>query len=168
MTWHIREARKEDAKPLLEFVNVVAGETDNLTFGLNEFDMTIDEEEKFLMQTTSHPDALYLLALDNDQIIGSLHFTPGHRMRVAHTGEFGITVLKAHWGSGIGRKLIESLIDHCQQNSRIRKINLRVRTDNTRAIALYKSLGFEIEGCNTRQFKIDDIFYDAYYMGLPL
>ncbi len=168
MEFIIREARKEDAQTLIEYVNKVAVETDNLTFGLNEFGMTIEDEENFLTQSANHQDALYLLAFVGSQIVGSLSFSPGHRKRIAHAGEFGISVLKSHWGKGIGRGLIVEMINRCRKNGRIRKLNLRVRTDNTRAIALYESLGFVHEGRITRDFQIDGVFYDTYHMGIEL
>ena len=35
----IRKAKKEDAAELLDYLNLVGGESDNLTFGANEFNM---------------------------------------------------------------------------------------------------------------------------------
>ena len=45
------------------------------------------------------------------------------------------------------------------------KINLRVRTDHERAIALYKKKGFAIEGTITRAVRIRGEYFDQYWMG---
>lgn len=102
------------------------------------------------------------------KIIGLLNFSGGKRARTLHTGEFGVSVLKAYWGQGVGTSLIEYLINWCKENGVIRKINLRVRSDNASAIHVYKSLGFKEEGLITRDFYIDNKFYDSIQMGLSI
>ena len=47
----------------------------------------------------------------------------------------------------------------------VRKLNLRVRADNARAIALYERLGFAVEGRATRDVLIDGEFHDCLVMG---
>ena len=50
----------------------------------------------------------------------------------------------------------------------VRKVNLQVRTDNARAIALYKRKGFAVEGTISRGIFLDDVFFDLHWMGLEL
>jgi RimJ/RimL family protein N-acetyltransferase len=75
-------------------------------------------------------------------------------------------VLKAYWGLGIAKELLKAAIDWAASSGAVSKINLLVRTDNTPAINLYKNLGFVIEGKLTRDFKINGVYYESYYMGL--
>ena len=44
----IRTAMPEDAKAVLRYLNLVGGESDNLTFGAGEFWITEDEERHYL------------------------------------------------------------------------------------------------------------------------
>ena len=67
---------------------------------------------------------------------------------------------------GIGEELIRYLIDWSRSSGIIRKINLKVRTDNARGIRLYKKLGFEEEGTVRRDFQLDGVFYDSMLMGM--
>ena len=67
---------------------------------------------------------------------------------------------------GLGRRLLEVLIDWARRGGIVRKINLLVRTDNDRAIALYESLGFTVEGRKRRDMLMDGDFHDAFFMGL--
>jgi RimJ/RimL family protein N-acetyltransferase len=62
--------------------------------------------------------------------------------------------------------MMEYLIDWGKDSKVIRKFNLRVRDDNTRAIKLYKKLGFIEEGITTREFYINGKFFDFVRMGL--
>ena len=164
----IRKAQANDAKSLLDYVNQVSGESDNLTFGKGEFKLSVQEEIAFIETLNQTDNAIYLIALDDEKIVGSLNFSPGSRKRIEHKGEFGISVLKDYWGKGIGTSLMNSMLDWAKNTKKIRKLNLRVRTDNYHAISLYKKFGFEIEGCVSREFQIDNQFYDTYFMGLKI
>lgn len=162
----IRSANKEDAALILNYIHTIATESDNLTFGAGEFSMTVEEEEQFIKSVSLKQNALLLVAEVDGEIVGNLNFSGGHRKRIEHTGEFGVSVCKRYWGLGIGRSLIEYMIDWAKESGIIRKINLRVRADNESALGLYKKLGFEMEGKISREFQIDGEFYDAFHMGL--
>ena len=164
----IREARGSDAIKLLEHVNTISSETDFLTFGQGEFIMSVEEEEKHLENTLRQNNAIFIIAEIDEKIVGCLNFTAGSRPRVAHTGEFGVSVLKEYWGNGIGAELIKQLIKWCKQSGSIRKINLIVRDDNFSAIHVYKKLGFTQEGIITRNLQINGIFYDALFMAYTI
>lgn len=163
----IRKARKTDAAAMINFLHQIAGETDFLTFGsADDLHVTVEKEEKLFEDYFNRDNGLNLIAEYDGQIAGNLIFSGGMKKRTAHAGEFGISVRKDFWGRGIGKALIARLIEWSKESGVIRKINLRVRSDNTRAIHLYKSFGFKEEGVITRDFLIDDVFYDSIQMGL--
>lgn len=162
----IRKADKSDGEAMLEYIDEISRESDFLTFGQGEFNRTIDQEESFIDNISKQSNALFIIVELEGKIIGNLNFSGGTRPRTAHTGEFGVSVLKEHWGQGIGTKLIDYLVEWCKESGIIRKINLRVRSDNYSAIHIYKKLGFKEEGIITRDFFIDDRFYDSIFMGL--
>lgn len=164
----IREATSEDAEEMLSYLEKVASETDFLTFGPGEFLLTPDQERNTLDSFSLRDNALYLVAEIDGKIVGSLNFSGGSRPRTAHTGEFGISVLKTYWGQHIGKVLLKTLIAWAHQFHMIRKINLRVREDNDRAIRLYTSTGFIQEGIIRRDVCINGKFYDSIVMGLAL
>jgi len=163
----IREARRPDAADVIDFLQKIAGESDFLTFGsAGELHLTIEKEEAIFEDYAKRENALYLVAEYGGQIAGTLNFAGGTKKRTAHTGEFGISVRKDYWSKGIGKALIARMIEWSEETKIIRKINLRVRSDNARAIHLYQSFGFEKEGVITRDFLIDGVFYDSIHMGL--
>jgi RimJ/RimL family protein N-acetyltransferase len=162
----IREVRKSDANNLIKYLDKVSCESDFLTFGLGEFGMSLEEEEKFIESVLKKENHLFIVAEVNDEIVGTLSFAAGSRKRVAHVGEFGMSVVKEYWAKGIGTKLITYLLTWSKDSGNIKKINLRVRSDNERAIGLYKKMGFEEEGLRKRELFINDQFYDTLLMGL--
>ncbi len=164
----LRQAEVRDAEQLLAFVEQIAGESENITFGPGEFHMSIDEERVFLQQNAEASGSLYLIAEVDNEIVGTLTFNVGKRLRLQHAGEFGISVVRAYWNSGIGSHMLAYLLSWARQKGTIRKINLRVRVDNLPAIHLYEKYGFIQEGRITREFYLHGAFIDSYVMGLQL
>lgn len=164
----IRKVNKSDAGAMLEYINTISRESDFLTFGEGEFNKTIEEEEYFIDDISKQNNSLFVIAEVEGKIIGNLNFSGGTRPRIAHTGEFGVSVLREYWGQGLGTELIKYLIEWCEKSGVIRKVNLRVRSDNFSAIHVYKKLGFNEEGVITREFRVNNKFYDSIFMGLVI
>jgi len=164
----IREAQKKDAAQVLEYVNRIAGETNFLTFGLGEFNFSLEQEEQFIESHLNSDNKLFMIAEIDQEFVGSLGFTGGDRPRIRRTGEFGCSVLKEYWRLGISSILLESLIQWAKSAGIIKKLNLRVRPDNDRAIGLYERFGFVREGLITREYFVNGRFYDNVFMGLQI
>jgi RimJ/RimL family protein N-acetyltransferase len=150
----------------LEFLDQVCTETSFLTFGRGEFLMSEQEESDYLEKCNTAQNCLYLLAHYDEKIIGALWFKSGNRPRTIHAGELGTAVLKEFWGYGVASALINNLIEWAKKSSIIHKINLRVRSDNLRAIDLYSRMGFSMEGLIKMDLLIDAKYYDNMWMGL--
>lgn len=164
----IREAAVEDARAVLDYVEGISGESDFLSFGPGEFELTEAEEEDFLRKYRDSDSQLYIVGLIDDTVVSTLTFSAGRRLRVRHSGEFSMSVRKQHWGLGIGSLMLDTLIDWARGTRIVKKINLRVRTDNQRAIVLYKRKGFVIEGTIRREVFLDGKYFDHHWMGLEL
>jgi RimJ/RimL family protein N-acetyltransferase len=163
----IREAGKDDVEALLAFLDTVCAETDNLTFGPGEMSLTVEQETAFLEGMAEKPGSIFLTALnEQDELVGTIHFVAGNLPRTKHAGEFGMSVVKAHWGKGLGAALLDVLLEWVRENKSIRKVNLKVRADNTNAIRLYRKKGFVEEGRITREYLIRGEFHDILCMGL--
>ena len=162
---NIRRATEADAEALIEYLDTISGESDFLTFGANELVRSVQEEKEFIARAIEKENALFIIAEVDGKLVGNLNFSGGPRPRISHVGEFGVSVLKEYWGRGIGEKLITHLINWSGASNTIRKINLRVRTDNERGIYLYKKLGFTEEGLVKRDLLIEGVFYDSLLMG---
>jgi RimJ/RimL family protein N-acetyltransferase len=164
----IREATADDAGPILDYVEDISAESDFLSFGPGEFDLTVPEEEDFLRMCRDLDNQLFIVGLIDDTVVSTLNFSAGHRPRVRHSGEFGMSVRKPYWGLGIGSLMLDALIDWARATQVVKKINLRVRTDNQRAIALYRRKEFVIEGTIRREIFLDGEYFDHHWMGLEL
>lgn len=164
----IRSVTKDDAEKMLTYLESIAGESNNLTFGPGEFDITIEKERELLELYSQSERHFFIVAEYQNRIIANINFSTHNRKRLYHTGEFGVSVAKDYWHNGIGEVLIRELIQWAKDGGLVTKINLRVRDDNAAAIALYEKLGFIKEGHISRAFLIDGKYYDTYCMGLEL
>lgn len=164
----IRETAVEDAGALLDYVESISGESDYLSFGPGEFELSQAEEEDVLRNFRDSDNQLYLVGLVDDVVVGTLTFSAGRRPRVRHSGEFGLSVRKEYWGLGIGSLMLDTLIDWARHAGIVKKINLRVRTDNRRAVRLNESRGFAIEGTIRKEIFLDGKYYHHHWMGLEL
>ncbi|OGO79244.1 MAG: GNAT family N-acetyltransferase [Clostridiales bacterium GWB2_37_7] len=162
----IRRGEGQDAAKIIAYIQQIAGESDHLTFGSGEFNITVEQEVKIIEDFQRSANQVYLIAEIDGNVVGNLSFKARGRPRISHTGEFGVSVLKEYWGIGIGKHLINSLLEWAREGGIIRKINLRVKEDNLQGIALYKQLGFHEEGKLTRDFHINGKFYDSICMGI--
>ncbi|MDK2952265.1 MAG: hypothetical protein PWQ77_1930 [Kosmotogales bacterium] len=165
---NIRRVVVEDSSEIIEYINKIAGESENLTFGPGEFKNTPEEEKRFIESINESDNSLMIVGIIKDEITSILNFNSGRRNRIKHVGEFGISVRKDFWNIGVGKEMMNYLIDWAKNTKIIKKINLMVRKDNLSAISLYKKFGFEIEGTNSRYFKIRGKYYDLLYMGLKI
>lgn len=84
-----------------------------------------------------------------------------------HGGRLGIGMLPDVRGRGLGRRLMTDAIEAAWRQG-MERIELEVFSSNTRAIALYESLGFAREGLKRHARKLDGAYEDDLLMALLL
>ena len=165
---HISQACKADAAELIVYCNQVGGESDNLTYGANEFNMTLAQEEQYLENLSSATTSALLVGTVGGNIICAGSINGHQRQRTAHKGSLGITVLKSHWGLGAGTHMMNALIAFAKSTDKLELIYLEVRADHQHAITLYKKMGFHEIGRFPHDTKINGQYFDAILMVLHL
>ena len=105
------------------------------------------------------------VALEGKQVIGWCDIFPHERESFAHVGRLGMGVLPKYRRQGTGRRLAEKAIELAKRIG-LERIELDVYASNKPAIALYKSLGFALEGVKRKGRKLDGIYDDVVVMGL--
>ena len=149
----IERAREEDAEALLEYLKIVGGETDNLSFGPEGVPIDLKTEKTYLHLQYESVDNVQYLAKVNGEIIGTASLNRKSN-RMSHRGVFGISLKKAWWGCGTGSALMEAILSFARENE-FEQLNLEVRSDNVRAIRLYEKYGFQKICSFPHFFKID-------------
>lgn len=75
-----------------------------------------------------------------------------------------IAVKAEYRGRGIGRLLMNQLLE-CAKSAGVNRVTLEVKDINERAVNMYKSFGFEVEGIRKRYYANR---YDALVMWLTI
>nr|WP_319489935.1 GNAT family protein [uncultured Caproiciproducens sp.] len=164
----IRKAAEEDAEQMVQFRTHISRESDFLSFGEDEIEITAEKERSIIQCENTKDNSIIIIALINEEIAGFISFKGGDRIRKRHAGKMGVSVRKQFWGLGIGNILLKSLIEWAIGTRIIKKIDLLTRADNEKAIKLYEKYGFRKEGILTRDLCIKGKFYDSLSMGLQI
>ena len=87
--------------------------------------------------------------------------------KLAHKGFLWTMFVRPHArNSGVGRRLVEAVIDRARQSVEI--LQLTVTGNNASARRLYTALGFAEYGVETRGLKVDGHYYDEVLMAKEL
>lgn len=117
----------------------------------------VDAGETYVWCPTPTPDQMWTIWLEpppwqvfvaaiDDEIVGTAKVGPNRPGRGAHIATASFIVGGGHQGQGIGRRLGEFVIDTARDAGYLgMQFNAVVET-NTGAIALWRSLGFDIIG----------------------
>ncbi|QDK37621.1 GNAT family N-acetyltransferase [Bdellovibrio sp. NC01] len=149
-----------DSAELLAVAKRIMTESKHLLTQGDEFQFTVEMQEKRIRDFTDHPDGLLLVAKIDGKIVGMTDFKVGGRRRIAHHGMLGLSFVPEYTGKGLGRLLMNELISWAQANPRVEALRLEVHSKNTPAVTLYEKLGFKIEGRQIKGIKFDDDSYD--------
>lgn len=111
------------------------------------------------------PLSCRLVAVAQGRVVGSAGLHPaGTSLRRSHVRMLGIGIAPGFQGRGVGRMLITRLLDWADNWAGVLRVELTVHADNDRAMALYRSLGFEDEGRHRAYAIKDGRYIDALCM----
>jgi L-phenylalanine/L-methionine N-acetyltransferase len=114
--------------------------------------------------TPGKPD-LPLAAELNGEVVASAGLHPvgvAHRRR--HVMTLGISVAPEAQGQGVGTALMAAMCDYADRWMGVLRLELTVYTDNTRALALYRKFGFQLEGTLRGYALRDGCYVDVHAM----
>ncbi|CAN7248794.1 GNAT family N-acetyltransferase [Pararhizobium sp. LjRoot238] len=154
---HIRASRPGDYEQIAAIMNLPG-----VRYGTLRLPHTRPEQTRTWLEAP--PDGgLRIVAERKGAILGAagLHRQTGRRH---HAAMLGMSVHDHHRRQGIGKALLQEIIDAADKWLNITRIELTVFTDNAAAIALYDAFGFEAEGIHRAYAFRDGKFADVVAM----
>ena len=137
------------------------------------FGSSFDEEAAFDLSRFSHrlsnPKSLTFGAFKGEDLGGICNISFQPRQKMKHRAEiFSIYVEPLNRGKGVGRMLIEHVLQAARRRTQVQQVYLTVVSSNQTAKALYTSFGFETYGVDQRAMFYNNRFYDHDLMVLYL
>ena len=161
----IRSVELSDGPNLIEYMGKTAEETRFLLREAGESLPTIEQEEAFLKSRIESDREEMLVAYDGDKLVGACSLMQiGANLRYLHRCGIAIALYREYWGRGIGRKMLEALLDIAKEVG-YEQAELDVISTNDAAKALYEKLGFVKYGVFPNNVKYKDGTYaDSEWM----
>ena len=164
MSVRIREATGEDWPAMWAFMRGIirAGETFS-------WDTDTDEATARRQWMNAPPGRTFVAVAGAGTVLGTAEMGPNHGGPAAHVASAGFMVDPRHAGQGVGRRLGEHVLAQARADGyRAMQFNAVVST-NTRAVALWRRLGFRVVGTIPEGFRHSAGGYvDLYVMHRPL
>ncbi|MEZ4239423.1 MAG: GNAT family N-acetyltransferase [Myxococcota bacterium] len=143
----VEPARRLDALPSLALHRAVLEEGRWFVTAAEEFDTTLELREWQIERLNQADNSAFLVARRPEvRVAGWLTLNGGALARTRHVARLEVMVDPAHRRAGVGRALVEAAQARAARGGVLRKVSLAVLADNAPAIALYRALGFTVEG----------------------
>lgn len=145
MSIAVREITVADSQALASLLTQLARETKNSLLTESEALIAGESQQERITDVLRSPNQKILVAVSQTSLVGLLGLTQGHFERNRHCCSLMIGILQSHWGQGVAGQLFDQGLTWAA-NRGIHRIEVGVRENNQRAIALYERYGFNKEG----------------------
>ena len=135
----IREATRDDWPAIWPIVREVAAAGETFTLPRD-----IGEDDARALWMLAAPDRTVVAVSEDGSLLGTAKMNRNHRGPASHIASASFMVDPAYSGRGVGRALGEYALEWAREAGyRAMQFNAVVET-NVRAVALWRSLGFQV------------------------
>lgn len=159
----IREIKESDAEEFLSLCKKIDAETQFMMFEPGERPTTIGEQRDEIKDILLKDNQTIFVAEKDSQLIGYLAAYGGRYKRNRHSVYIITGIPRAFTSQGVGTRLFVELEKWAKKN-KIHRLELTVMVHNEAALALYRKMGFEIEGRKQHSLFINGSYVDEYCM----
>lgn len=159
----IRQVEKADAKLLLDLLYRLDSETAFMLLEPGERKTTLAEQQMIIESFINDKSKQMIVAIDNEQARGFIVGIGNTTKRNRHSLYCVIGIEQKSTGKGLGKQLLYEL-ENWSVRHNMTRLKLTVMCHNERAVGLYKSCGFNIEGIKKHALRVAGRYVDEYYM----
>jgi RimJ/RimL family protein N-acetyltransferase len=158
----VRIGRADDVPAVLALFDVVAAE--GRWIG-REAPVDHDVVTERVIRCIERDDHLCLMSERDGRIVGNLVLQPDGHGRT----EVGMLFGPDARGQGLGTEILTAAVDWARNQPELFKVVLDVWPHNAAGLALYRKVGFQVEGYLHRHWRRQSgELWDVVVMGLPL
>ncbi len=181
----IRHVRLSDAGALIGLFSNLADETDFMQFELSDTSSSLDEQESelrsfiastlnadapeelsngvFQAKVTVPPTQVMFVIEQQGELIGFIVGVAGYVCSNPHSLGLVMGIRQAQQGLGLGKQLLAALGSWAELQG-YAALELTVMAHNSRAVQLYQSAGFTLQGTRENAFELNGKPVDELYM----
>lgn len=160
----IRTIEIGEARKLIDLKRSYLKNTTTIPLRLDEYPNDLSKESRLIKEYFESVNSVLLVAEYENELIGNIDLTGSKRSKISHTGMIGMGIREDWRNQGLGRILIESVIEWAKIYSKIELIWLDVYASNELGYNLYKNTGFKVSGVIKDFFKEEDGYHDKIQM----
>jgi len=117
------------------------------------------------LNENSHEFVATVKSLSGEElVVGQVSLNIFSSPRLRHSATLDIMIHRDYQGKGVGKKLMETVLDLADNWLLLVRVELSVFANNEAAVNLYKSFGFEIEGIMKKSSIYRGGYIDEYMM----
>ena len=163
----IRYLTSEDAGEWLRLrLEALQGDPEAFSASFEEYQLLSLEEVRKRLGVDAK-DAFVVGAFEAGRMQGCAGFYREKGLKTRHKGcIWGVYVTPEKRGAGVGKRILEMLLQRGRAHEGIHQILLSVAATQSAALRLYRSAGFTSYGCEPRALKIGERFIDEEFMVL--
>ncbi|WP_373598623.1 GNAT family N-acetyltransferase [Paraclostridium bifermentans] len=163
MEFIIRPVKPEDSKDIHELRRMKDVMENTLAISSLRLSSTLKHTEN--LDANTHVFVAEVNENGNKKVVGLASMNVNTSPRIRHSAGIGISVHTDYQSKGIGRKLMEALLDLADNWLMLVRVELGVYPHNEKALRLYESLGFEKEGIKKYAAIKNGEYVDEIIMG---
>ena len=164
-----RYPEKSDLRELWRYINALSQEQTFISFRGEK--ITLEEEKKYLnnwLEQIAKKQKVHILVFDAGHLVGAASVDMGVRVE-KHIGSLAIALAKEYRGQGLGKLLMNTVIDEAIKELKdLEIIRLTVYAQNKVAQGLYKKFGFKEYGVLPKGVKYPGGYDDHVLMYLDV
>ena len=154
----VRQIKAEDAEKYMKLYSKLDEETNFRLYEPGERKISLNEQIAEIENMINDGNSTIIVAEDKEELVGYLGAFSRSQNRVKHIVTIGIAILQSHVGMGIGTMFFKEMEAWAKEHNKHR-LELTVMDNNPSAYALYRKMGFEVEGV-----KKDSLFVNGEYI----
>ncbi len=163
----IKTANSEDFLTVQELIlTALREDTQAFTVYFTEYAFASNDWwTEYLKNYLSQNSSKLFIAFEDNRAVGMVGTIYTNKRKMSHVAYIvWFFVAKQHRGKGMGKKLMQEVMNDIQNHEMIRKIVLNVTSTQKDAISIYKKNGFVEVGLLKEELLIEGKYYDVVVM----